>query len=190
MTHFRNNLNISKRDISQQINENIDAAIELLTTVYTSEANCMSKPLKPRSLPSQPPWWDITCTDLKQKKYAALRRFRESNEISDLRKYKDQRNLFKHSCRLKKQPHQKHCKQKLMEASKDPKIFWKTVKVSQTPSTPNISDSQWHDHFKTLLFSENQNLGPQNEDDAEEHLDNTADISNEEITIDEIISTI
>ena len=102
MTLFRSNLNISKRDISQQINENIDATIELLTTVYTSAANCMSKPSKPRSLPSQPPWWDITCTDLKQKKYAALRRFRESNEIADLRKYKDQRNLFKHACQLKK----------------------------------------------------------------------------------------
>ena len=83
-----------------------------------------------------------------------------------------------------------HCRQKLMEASKDPKIFWKTVKVSQTPPTPNISDFQWYDHFKSLLFLENQNLGPQNEDDAEVHVDNTADILNEEITIEEIISTI
>ena len=77
-----------------------------------------------------------------------------------------------------------------MEASKDPKMFWKTVKVSQKPPTPNISDSQWYDHFKSLLFSENQNLGPQNEDDAEVHADNTDDILNEEITIEEIISTI
>ena len=67
LMHFRNNLNISKRDISQQITENIDTAIDLLTTVYTTAANCMSKPSKSRSLPSQPPWWDITCTDLKQK---------------------------------------------------------------------------------------------------------------------------
>ena len=77
-----------------------------------------------------------------------------------------------------------------MEASKDPKIFWKTFKVSQTPPTPYIRDSQWYDHFKSLLFSENKNLGPQNEDDAEVHVDNTADILNEEITIEEIISTI
>ena len=35
-------------------------------------------------------------------------------------------------------------------------------------------------------FSENQNLGPQNEDDA--YVDNTADILNEEITIEEMIS--
>ena len=96
MTHFHNNLNISKRDISQQINKNIDAAIELLTNVNTSAANCMSKPSKLLSLPSQLPWWDITCTELKQKKYSALRRFREKSE-----KYNDQRNLFKHACRLK-----------------------------------------------------------------------------------------
>ena len=75
-----------------------------------------------------------------------------------------------------------------MEANKDPKIFWKTVKVSLTPPAPNISESQQYDHFNSLLFSENQNLGPQNEDDAE--VDNTADILNEEITIEEIISTI
>ena len=104
LTHICNNLNIWKRDISQQINESIDAGIELLTSIYTSVANCMSKPSKLQSLPSQPPWWDITCTDLNQKKYSALRRFRESNEISDLRKYKDQTNLFKHVCRLKKNP--------------------------------------------------------------------------------------
>ena len=152
LTHFRNNSNISKQDISQQINENIDAAIELLTTVYTSAANCMSKPSKLRSLPSQPPWWDITCTDLKQKKYSVLRSFRESNEISDIRKYNDQRNLFKHACWFKIQHHHKHCRQKLMESSKDPKKFWKTVKVSQTPPIPNISDIQWYDHFKSLLF--------------------------------------
>ena len=81
LMHFRNNLNISKRDISEQITENIDAAIDLLTTVYTTAANCMSKPSKPRSLPSQPPWWARPCTDLKQKKYSALRRFRESNKV-------------------------------------------------------------------------------------------------------------
>ena len=75
-----------------------------------------------------------------------------------------------------------------MEASKDPKIFFETVKVSLTPPTPNISDSQWYDHFKSLLFSENQNLGPKNEDNAE--VDNTSDILKDEITIEEIILTI
>ena len=75
-----------------------------------------------------------------------------------------------------------------MEASKDPKKFWKTLKVSQTPLNPNISDSKWHDHFKSLLFSENQNLGPGNADDI--IVDDTADILNEEITLDEIISSI
>lgn len=49
---------------------------------------------------------------------------------SDLRKYKDVRNLFKQTCRTKKKHYQKGCRQKLMEASKDPKKFWKTVKIS------------------------------------------------------------
>ena len=78
-----------------------------------------------------------------------------------------------------------------MEASKDPKKFWKTVKVSQAPLNPNISDSKWHDHFKSLLFfffPENQNLGPENADDI--IVDDTTDILNEEITLDEIISSI
>ena len=30
--------------------------------------------------------------------------------------------------------------------------------------------------LSTFSFQENQNLGPQNEDDAEVHVDNTADI--------------
>ena len=148
----------------------------------------MFKPSRVRKLSVQPPWWDITCIELKQQKYSALRRFRKSNNTSDLRKYKDARNLFKHTCSLKKQQYEKGCKQKLMEASKDPKKFWKAVKVSQTPLNPNISDSKWHDHFKSLLFSENQNLGPENADDI--IVDDTADILNEEITLDEIISSI
>ena len=75
-----------------------------------------------------------------------------------------------------------------MEASKDPKKFWKTVKVSQTPLNPNLSKSQWHTHFKSLLFSENQNLVQENQDIIT--VDNTANILNEEITLDEINSSI
>ena len=190
LTLFREKLAISKNDISRQINENIDTAIESITNIYIyiSAAKCMFKPSKVRKLSAQPPWWDITCIDLKQQNYSALRRFRKSNNTFDLIKYKDARNLFKHTCRLKKQQYQKGCRQTLMEASKDPKKFWNTVKVSQTPLNTNISDSKWHDHFKSLLFSENQNLGPENADDI--IVDDTADILNEEITLDEIISSI
>ena len=133
---FREKLARSRQNISLQINQNVDVAINLITDIYTSSAKCMPKSTKTKGLPSQPPWWNVTCNDLKQQKYSALRRFRKSNITSDFRQYKDARNLFKHTCRLKKQQYQKSCRKKLMEASNDPKKFWKTVKVSQTPSNP------------------------------------------------------
>ena len=98
LTLFREKLAISKHDISLQINENIDTAIECITNMYISAAKCMFKPSKVRKLSAQPPWWDITSIDLKQQMYSALRRFRKSNNTSDLTKYKDARNLFKHTC--------------------------------------------------------------------------------------------
>ena len=79
LTLFRGKLAISKHDISGQINENIDTAIESITNMYISAAKYMFKPSKVRKLSAQPPWWDLACIDLKQQKYSALRRFRKSN---------------------------------------------------------------------------------------------------------------
>ena len=75
-----------------------------------------------------------------------------------------------------------------MEASNDPKNFWKTNKVSKAPLNPNISKSEWHNHFKSLLFDENQNLYRENPENIV--IDKTADILNEEITLDEIFISI
>ena len=185
---FREKLARSRQNISLQINQNVDVAINLITDIYTSSAKCMLKSTKTKGLPSQPPWWNVTCNDLKQQKYSALRRFRKSNITSDLRQYKDARNLFKHTCRLKKQQYQKSCRKKLMEASNDPKKFWKTVKVSQTPSNPNITDTQWHNHFKSLLFSQNQVLNQENAENI--NFDNSADILNEVISLSEVTASI
>ena len=140
---FREKLARSRQNISLQINQNVDAAINLITDIYTSSVKCMLKSTKTKGLPSQPPWWDVTCYDLKQQKYSALRRFRKSNTTSYLTQYKDARNLFKHICKLKKQHYRKSCRKKFMEASNDPNKFWKTVKVSQTPSDPNITYTQF-----------------------------------------------
>ena len=41
---------------------------------------------------------------LKQTKYAALRKFRLTNNQGDLQSYKDSRNSFKKLCKLKKKP--------------------------------------------------------------------------------------
>ena len=46
LTLFREKLAISKNDISRQINENIDTAIESITNIYISAAKCMSNPQK------------------------------------------------------------------------------------------------------------------------------------------------
>ena len=50
---------------------------------------------------TQPSWWDEECDRLKKTKYAALRKFRLTNNQCDLQNYKESRNSFKNLYKLK-----------------------------------------------------------------------------------------
>ena len=43
----------------------------------------MTKRFKPSKPNDQPRWWDCECQELKQRKYALLRKFRLSNSNAD-----------------------------------------------------------------------------------------------------------
>ena len=77
---------------------------------------------------SQPAWWNSTCNNLKYIKFRALRKFRESNLMLDLRAFKDERNVFKNYCRDMVSQHQFSNRSMLLASSNDPSSFWKILK--------------------------------------------------------------
>lgn len=188
LLNFRNKLTNTTIDTIANTSENINRAVETIIDIYTSAAKCMTKPLIKRKIPLRSAWWDADCDHFKQQKYSALRKFRKSNLDADLRNYKSERASFKNVCRLKKHSYQQHCRRDLMDASKDPKKFWQTVKISQPHISPGISDSQWYDYFKALLFSDNLNI--ELADSGETQVDPSADVLNEKIILSEVISAI
>jgi len=134
-----------------------------------------------------------TCEQLKQLKYAALRRFRWTNKIQDFQSYIDKRKLFKKTCYVQKRRHQLNEKEKLINSSKNPKAFWQLLKNSQKKYESTIqciSPDSWRTYFQGLLHKENI-LNINNIAIDEGELPDEQDfILNSEITADEIITSI
>ena len=104
----------------------------------------------------QPAWWDEECKKLKSKKFKLLKIFRRSSTQENLRSYKESRKAFKELCRDKQQSWQKQCREDLINSRKDNDLFWKKIKSFRNKPKHefDISDKQWFDHFKSLLYSE------------------------------------
>ena len=100
----------------------------------------------------QPSWWNDDCARAKYNKYKCLRRFRTTNQSSDLNLFHTTSNEFKSICKQAKLSFEKEKRQKLVNSSKSPKMFWNLIKSSRTdPSSiqrEHVSYGEWYDYFK------------------------------------------
>ena len=148
-------LTINKDFIVQTCINNIDSGINKLNDIFYRAAFSMKGHGRSRYFraQTQPSWWDDECDRLKRTKYAALRKFRLTNNQGDLQSYKDSRNSFKKLCKLKKNQFLSRERQKLTEERSNPKKFWETLRKvdNMESSSPNITPNKWLNYFKSLL---------------------------------------
>ena len=87
---FVNLFNDKKEEICLLARHNLDASIAMFTEIFHKAASPMKSRVKKKLFDQQPEWWDTECDALKQRKYAALRKFRLTNSQHDLQnQFKD-----------------------------------------------------------------------------------------------------
>ena len=75
-------------------------------------------------------WWDSDCQPAKVNKYFLLRKFRLTDSAIDLHNYKAAKARFKNVCRSKGLHFEKGKRTELLNASRNPREYWKTVKLN------------------------------------------------------------
>ena len=101
-----------------------------------------------KKMTSQSEWFDNNneCVRLKAMKYQNLRRFRSTGRMDDLQKYKQSKEIFKQTCKLKKEEFKKSVCNKLLYLTNNPTKFWKyliSIQTSKTISKNSISADHW-----------------------------------------------
>jgi len=137
------------------IDENINAAIDKITSFYHEAGEVMSQ--SPRKKDEQPKWWDENCNFLKMQKYKYLRKFRLSNSLIDLREYKNRRNTFKNYCNNKMREFQTENRRELINNRNNPNYLWTKIKQAKQKICTDISISpnDWRNYFSDLLYDNN-----------------------------------
>lgn len=187
---FKNSLSQCKDDILQSIDTNINDAINNITLLYQNAARSMRahNTCTTYSYKStQPPWWDQHCCDLKRDKYRALRKFRLTNDFEDLDSYKQSKRSFKQYIKTRKSQLQKQKRNVLIESRNNPTEFWKILKREncESQTSNSISNMEWYNHFRTLLFDPTKEPIVINDTDVEED-----GFLNAEFNVDEILQAI
>ena len=143
---------------------------------------------------SQPEWFDDECVRLKAVKYQNLRKFRNTGSMEDLQRYKQSKEVFKQTCKCKKEEYKEGVREKLLSLMKEPTKVWKYLKSLQTGitgSNNSISADEWYQYFKALF---EQCAGNQYIEDNESDIVNenymSTDALNDTITEDEVSQAI
>ncbi|MEW8542874.1 MAG: reverse transcriptase family protein, partial [Candidatus Thiodiazotropha sp.] len=190
---FVSELSGNINSIDTDVNDILKVLIEVLKSCATS----CKKTFRSRNY-EQPKWFDDDCKYLKAEKYRLLKRYRRSQSLIDLEQYKHMRNVFKSLCDKKERQYQSKQLEDLVEASNNPKSFWKKVKclknVKRSPSA-NISNDEWKRHFEQLFSLDeipNDSLVDESlDDDLNINLDEIQDsIFNSNITEEEVIKSV
>ncbi|XP_060562301.1 uncharacterized protein LOC132721934 [Ruditapes philippinarum] len=187
--NFKSTLQNISHSLSNTVCNDVNTGVKAITSLYHEAGQCMLVKNMSGRFSSQPPWWNSTCDNLKYIKYRALRKFRESNSLLDLRIFKDKRNEFKNYCRIMLLQYQFSNRNMLLASSNDPSSFWKILKRGKTSRALDISisPSEWYQYFAGLLYDENAVAIDQPSDN---YIDPSASVLNEPFTLDEILRSI
>ena len=103
----------------------------------------------------QSPWWDQDCQVAKVNKYSLLKKYRLSNNQTDLFNYKAAKSQFKNICRANRLRYEKQKRIYLLNSNRNPKEYWKKIKSNcnknKGGSEKHIKPEDWLNYFKNLL---------------------------------------
>ena len=149
-------LSENKNDILHAIETDVYNAVQQIVNLYQNAGSFMKRKDKTNFKIKQPAWWDNECNRQKSKKFKLLKLFRRCSSEENLKLYKESRNVFKEMCKLKQLSWQKRCREDLINCRANNTLFWKKIKSYRNKPRQefDITDSQWFDHFKSLLYDE------------------------------------
>ena len=91
---------------------------------------------------------------MKAEKNTALRQYRQSRTVENLKKYKDARTCFKQQCRLAKAKYNNVKMESLINSCCSPKTFLRKLKVRSDKKATvknNITLDEWKVYFEGLF---------------------------------------
>ena len=152
---------VFKRKISHFGFSAVQHLSEFISIYHKSGENMKIKPFNNKfERITQPEWWDNECQRLKSNKFSLLRKFRFTNSEVDFNTYKTAKNRFKNVCRFKRLKLEKSKRKELLNASKNPKQYWRLIKQNcnkKSDLSDQISPHDWLDYFKGLFTSVEEN---------------------------------
>lgn len=142
-------------------------------------------------------WYDINCTNLKKKLQNLAKELNRSNSFQNKELRKEYFTIKKQYKKLVKQKHREYKNTIFNDIRKlDPKYrndFWKhlqDLRREKSKQNLNISTEEWVNHFKNLLYDQQDNQPIENSDNLEETYDQILDSEFTEKEIHERISSL
>ena len=147
--------NIKYDNLHTLFNENENELVLSLNEIYTSTADELGLRVSHKQVSrntSQPEWWDAELDSLKKLKTSTLNTFWKTNDNHDLLIYLEAKRKFRTKVKVKKNLILSVRKKKLIDARKNPKLFWKILRNKEMTSPQNnIPKSEWHKYFSSLF---------------------------------------
>lgn len=143
---------------TQLTDHDIDSALSVFTESVLTASKCMMKTIKfktrkPRERKNL--WFDDQCRTMKAEAVQLLKTFRKSLLDSDKNKYLDKRKEYQTLIRRKKAELKNMQLEKLENAQKDAKSFWKDIRfITGRPKAgicEKITHAQWVNHFRQVF---------------------------------------
>ena len=146
---------------TEEIDSNIDTALQTFNECLKTAANCMQKQIKQPNSRSNAPWFDEECKKARKecrKKLKTLKknmkRSKTSCEESRVEFVKSRKG-YKKLIRLKKQANQKSKAESLENNLHNPSTFWKEVKNLGGCNCKTIENKlkieDWYKHFQNVF---------------------------------------
>ena len=111
------------------------------------------------------PWFDKDCIKQKRETIKQLNKLTRINTRKQSKRYQKQKCVYINQkweyqklIKEKRRTYNKQAKEKLVKECKDSRSFWSTIRKLNTSKIkwPNISITQWYDHYNKLYNPENQ----------------------------------
>ena len=157
LEHFNTLFSNFKNQISNRI-EPVTAFIGDFINIFKQAGTCLKVKINKTvtlNAKEQSPWWDEECQLAKVNKYSLLKKYRLSNDQTDLYVYKAAKSQFKNICRSKRLQFEKQKRIDLLNSTRNPKEYWKKIKrncnKTKSSSENHINRDDWLNYFKNLL---------------------------------------
>ena len=184
----------TKKDLKraeQLVETDIDGSLQVFNKIMKKANNPMKKTFKINTGKTPPKkWFDKECQKLKSSTKKQLNKLNRVNAQQNPEEYQQEKTNYLEKkieyhrlVREKRKEYNNQTKKQILGDIKDSKKFWKRIKMlsANRPRLPNITISQWEEHFKKVHNPETNNAGTQGDEQPEETINQEEIITDEDL---------